>query len=122
MSLSSSGVGYDPNAWAEKQRAAKARAQAIRDARSEKLVDDDHTFQPALNKRPSYLDKRPTDQIDLIAGNAGHADNIFEKPLPGKSTYSAEKKAQAKDRTHASDNLGYWMDYEYAIRKGIWEQ
>ena len=35
---------------------------------------------------------------------------------------SPEKKSQAKDRTHASDNLGYWMDYEYPIRKAIVEQ
>ena len=55
-------------------------------------VDESATFQPVVNKRPSYLDSRP-DTLDaqMVAGNAKqlvNSNDIFEQALPGNKNYN----------------------------------
>ena len=87
-----SSKGQDPQEWANKRKAAMERARQIREARANEGVDENHTFKPTLTKRPSYLDKRPTDALDVLSANAAphvQVDSIFEQPLPGsKSNFS----------------------------------
>ena len=47
----------DPNEWADKRRAAMERAKQIREERKNASADG-ATFQPQINKRPSYLGSR----------------------------------------------------------------
>jgi hypothetical protein len=56
------------------------------------IVDDNSTFQPVINKRPSYLDSRP-DTLDaqVVAGSAKqlvNSNDIFEQALPGNKNYN----------------------------------
>ena len=46
----------DPNEWADKRRAAMERAKQIREERKN-ASGEGATFQPQINKRPSYLGK-----------------------------------------------------------------
>jgi hypothetical protein len=86
--------GNDPQEWAMKRRAAVERAKQLREERKNgaNIVDDNSTFQPVINKRPSYLDSRP-DTLDaqVVAGSAKqlvNSNDIFEQALPGNKNYS----------------------------------
>ncbi len=86
--------GNDPQEWAMKRRAAVERAKQLREERKNgaNVVDDNATFQPVVNKRPSYLDSRP-DTLDaqMVAGNAKqlvNSNDIFEQALPGNKNYN----------------------------------
>ena len=81
----------DPTAWANKRKAAMERAKMIREQRKagNSEMTEEHTFKPTTNKRPSYLDKRPIDTLDVVAASSSslntNTDDIFERPLPGGS-------------------------------------
>lgn len=86
--------GNDPQEWAMKRRAAVERAKQLREERKNgaNIVDDNSTFQPVINKRPSYLDSRP-DTLDaqVVAGSAKqlvNSNDIFEQALPGNKNYN----------------------------------
>lgn len=86
--------GNDPQEWAMKRRAAVERAKQLREERKNgaNVVDDNSTFQPVINKRPSYLDSRP-DTLDaqVVAGSAKqlvNSNDIFEQALPGNKNYN----------------------------------
>lgn len=77
----------DPNEWADKRKAAMERARQIREERKSAAVGE-ATFQPQVNKRPSYLDhNRQSDSLDALATSVSAVrsdnDDIFERPLPG---------------------------------------
>lgn len=86
-------VANDPQEWANKRKAALERAKQLREERKNGIVNDDATFTPTVNKRPSYLNNRP-DTLDKIAhthNNNDRADDIFEQPLPGAKKYDINK-------------------------------
>jgi hypothetical protein len=77
----------DPNEWADKRKAAMERAKQIREERKSATVGE-ATFQPHINKRPSYLDQNhQSDSLDALATSVSVVrndnDDIFERPLPG---------------------------------------
>jgi len=85
-------VANDPQDWANKRKAAVERAKQLREERKNGSVSDNATFQPQVNKRPSYLDNRP-DTLDKIASHNSNnrPDDIFEQPLPGTKKYDYNK-------------------------------
>ena len=86
-------VANDPQDWANKRKAAVERAKQLREERKNGAVNDNATFTPQVNKRPSYLDNRP-DTLDKIAShntNNNRPDDIFEQPLPGAKKYDYNK-------------------------------
>lgn len=63
------------------------KAKQLREERAQ-AIDENHTFQPTINKRPQYLDKggAMSDSLDEITGGQRPvplSDDIFERPLPG---------------------------------------
>lgn len=113
-------VANDPQDWANKRKAAVERAKQLREERKNGggNNNDNATFQPQINKRPSYLDKdRQDDTLDRIASNNNNnyrPDDIFEKPLPGTKKYDYNKIPSP-----SSDALGKEMKkFNYDEQQG----
>lgn len=106
----------DPNDWAAKKKAAVEKAKQLREARAQ-AVDENHTFQPTINKRPQYLDKggAMSDSLDEITGGQRPvplSDDIFERPLPGSKPSVPSPNSDAlghemrRQHSNRSDNAG----------------
>ena len=91
----------DPTEWADKRRAAMERAKQIREERKSAALGE-MTFKPQINKRPSYLDDKQADSLDILTSNNSvprfDKDDIFEQPLPGNQ--------KIKIPSPGSDSLG----------------